>query len=240
MSTSAEDEVRDTVTRIKICGITNRDDALAAVEYGADVLGFIFVPGTPRYVGQKPELDTILKALPPFVSRVGVCIDWTQSAFLRDTPIDTIQYYEEPPAEVANSSVESGELDASHERTAYPLYAGSKRMVRAFRVRDASSLEEIERVIAINRPHALLLDAYHPTMLGGAGQTFNWELAILAKERFGLPIILAGGLTPDNVGEAVRAVRPYAVDVSSGVESQPGRKDHVRLRAFIEAVHSLQ
>jgi phosphoribosylanthranilate isomerase len=214
------------VTRIKICGITNREDALAAVAYGADALGFIFVPGTPRYMGQNPELDSILHSLPPFVSPVGVCLDWTSAALLRGTAIDTIQYYGEP----------SEPIEAPTEMNP-GRFAGGKRMLRAFRVRDEASLEEIEREIAVFRPHALHLDAYHPKMLGGAGTTFNWDLAVEAKRRFDLPIVLAGGLTPDNVGDAIHAVRPYAVDVSSGVEAEPGRKDHDRLRAFIRAVH---
>jgi len=218
-------------TRIKICGITRLDDALAAVEYGADALGFNFVPGTPRYVGRNSEIDTILRALPPFVSPVGVCIHISETALFRGTAIDTIQYYDQspPPADESEQGV---------ARPALPpeTWTGSKRMVRAFRIKDRTSLEEIERAIADFRPHALLLDAYHPDKMGGGGVTFNWDLAVEAKNRFGLPIVLAGGLTPDNVSEAVRVVRPYAVDVASGVEAEPGRKDHARLRAFIQAV----
>jgi len=113
---------------------------------------------------------------------------------------------------------------------------GSLRFVRAFRVRDASSLKEIETYCAQFMPDAIHLDTYHKEKLGGSGEAFNWELAIEAKQRFTLPIVLAGGLTPENVEEAILRVRPYAVDVSSGVESEPGRKDHAKLRAFIQAV----
>ena len=102
--------------------------------------------------------------------------------------------------------------------------------------RTKAVFDEIAACLKVFSPHAILLDTYHKDKLGGSGETFNWELAMEAKERFGLPLILAGGLTPENVGEAVRTVRPYAVDVSSGVEAEPGRKDHAKVKAFIQAV----
>jgi phosphoribosylanthranilate isomerase len=211
-----EDEVTDTVTRIKICGIINLEDALAAVKYGANALGFNFVPATPRYVGD--GVAQIPSRLPPFISAVAVCADLSAAPIpIRyGLDFDTVQYY----------------TDASGSASTY----GARRLVRACRIQDERSLEEISSTIAGFRPHALLLDAYHPDKLGGAGKTFNWDLAVEVKERFALPIILAGGLTQDNVGDAIRAVRPYAVDVSSGVEVEPGRKDHERLRAFMQAV----
>lgn len=212
-----------TRTRIKICGITNLEDAQAAVAYGADALGFIFVPNTPRYMGQNPGLTTILRSISPFVSPVGVCRDVSSAMLFRGTAIDTVQYYE---------------LGETYETVSFQHMAGSKRMVMAVRAKDGSSLDAAAIVIGQFRPHALLLDTYHKDKLGGSGETFNWELAIEAKQRFGLPIILAGGLTAENVGEAVRTVRPYAVDVSSGVEASPGRKDHAKIKAFIEAVRA--
>ncbi len=108
--------------------------------------------------------------------------------------------------------------------------------IRAFRVKDEESLDDIESYRFHEGMRAYLLDAYNQDKLGGSGETFNWELAVEAKRRFGKPIILAGGLTPENVGEAIATVQPYAVDVSSGVEAEPGRKDHARLKAFIDAV----
>ena len=216
MSTSTEDEVRDTVTRIKICGITNLDDALAAALYGADALGFILVPDTPRYIGDRAP--HILERLPPFISTVAVIADLSTA----------------PPPNLAAYDFNAVQYYA--DRTTSASTFGARRLVQAFRIQDSYSLKEIEAAVAQYRPHAILLDAYHPDTLGGAGKTFNWNLAVEAKERFGLPIILAGGLTPDNVGDAVRTVRPYAVDVSSGVEAAPGRKDHACLRAFMQAV----
>lgn len=185
------------------------------MDYGADALGFILVPGSPRFVGTMADLCSLVRTPPPFVNRVAVVqssealcllpLDVTPDLF------DTYQFYE----------VEDWRPDGT-------------RILQAFRIRDESSLDEIEA----SEPDAdaLLLDTYHKDKLGGSGETFNWELAVEVKQRFQKPIILAGGLTPENVGEAIATVRPFAVDVSSGVEAEPGRKDHTKLRAFIRAV----
>lgn len=206
----------ETRTRIKICGITNLEDARAAIDYGADALGFIFVKSSPRYVRNFPGALAIIREIPPFVTPVGVCLDGAELQSLQELSISTIQYYK-------------------HEMMDGPLLK-KMRFIRAFPVKDESSLAEIEQAMTELNPLALLLDAYHPSKLGGSGETFNWDLAVEAKARFGKPIILAGGLTPENVADAVAAVRPYAVDVSSGVEAEPGRKDHAKLKAFIDAV----
>jgi phosphoribosylanthranilate isomerase len=200
------------MTRIKICGITNLEDALAAVEYGADALGFICVPESPRFVPEE-SLASLTGSVPPLVSRIGVYADLSGFRPMWVTYFDAIQAY-------------SGGF--TPER--WP------RGIRACRVQDQASLDAVEG--SLQGAMALLLDAYHPDKLGGSGETFNWDLAVEARERFDLPIILAGGLTAENVGGAVRQVRPYAVDVSSGVESSPGRKDHDKLRAFVEAVRA--
>jgi phosphoribosylanthranilate isomerase len=203
------------MTRVKVCGITTLEDALAAVACGADALGFIFVPESPRYIGRDPASIRIVRQLPPFVSRVAVCLsadtvpeDWKMAT-------DTVQFY-----------VPGGHAGA----------ATGKRRVQAFRIRDESSLDAIAAALKTDPPHALLLDTYQKDKLGGSGQTFDWRLAQEAKARFSLPLILAGGLTPENVAEAIAAVQPYAVDVSSGVEAEPGRKDHAKLEAFVQAV----
>lgn len=204
-----------TRTRIKICGITNFVDAQAAVDIGADALGFILVPDTPRFVAEG-AWSSILAGVPPFVSSVGVVALCDAGGFNPAwRALTALQFYE-------------GGCTAAE--------AGTTRLIRAVRVKDAASLDEIERYLTAASPHALLLDTYHKDRLGGSGETFNWDLALEAKVRFRLPIILAGGLTPDNVGEAVARVRPYAVDVSSGVEAEPGRKDHAKLKEFFQAV----
>lgn len=203
-------------TRIKICGITNLDDALAAVEYGADALGFIRVEESPRFVDW---VHDIVRAVPPFVMRVGVYRDATEYMIdpFADPPtcFDACQYY----------------AWSGKRRT-----RSCARYIPAMRVQDRSSLDQVEEFLPY--ADALLLDTHHPDKLGGSGETFNWDLAVAAKDRFKLPVILAGGLTPENVGEAIRRARPYAVDVSSGVEASPGRKDHAKLKAFMEAVRA--
>ena len=209
------------MTRIKICGITNAEDAQAAVKYGADMLGFIFVPESPRFVGNDTQtVQSLLRSIPPMIWRVGV-FDRPNPDFSSLPELHAIQYYRSP------TPVLSGAFTA-HNHTQVPI--------KAFRVKDDESLKEI---IKHKGPKKLiLLDAYSPKALGGTGHTFNWDLAREVK-RLGFQIILAGGLTPDNVAEAVAAVRPFAVDVSSGVEAKPGRKDMGKLKAFIQAVRQV-
>lgn len=208
----------ETRTRIKICGITNSDDARAAIAFGADALGFIVVDESPRFV--PPEtVRQIVANVPPFVAKVAVIRDWHDCLDAPPGLYDVFQYY------TANHS----DKEDDNWNGAFP-----PRRVRAYRVKDRESFEEIERTY--REASAILLDTYHKDKLGGSGETFNWDLAVEAKARFDAPLILAGGLTPDNVEEAIARVRPFAVDVSTGVEAEPGRKDHAKLRAFIRAV----
>jgi phosphoribosylanthranilate isomerase len=201
------------VTRIKICGLMNRPDALAAADAGADALGFIAVPGSPRYVDPQTYYEiTAHLPLPPFVHCVAVV---QRLGDEEDYVPDYVQHYEDTP----EASRASG-------------LSGSR--IRAFRMRGESTLSE---VAAYTDPvGAILLDAYHETKLGGSGEAFDWSLAARAKALTDRPIILAGGLTPENVKAALDAVHPYAVDVASGVEASPGVKDHAKIKAFIRAV----
>lgn len=196
--------------RIKICGITNTQDALAAVEYGADVLGFVFYEKSPRSI--TPEVAKgIVSQLPPFITTVGVFVDERPSEIERIVSyagLNVIQLHGSEPPE---------ECDFS------------RKAIKAIRVRDLGDLESLNRYKWIS---AFLLDAYSPNILGGTGETFNWDIAIEAK-KFGR-IILAGGLTPENVESAIRYVQPYGVDVATGVEREKGIKDHKKLRLFIE------
>ena len=195
--------------RVKICGITRYEDAKAAVEYGADALGFVFYEGSPRHVFPETVKD-IISNLPPFVTTVGVFVNAPTTEIkeiVEFTGIDVVQLHgEEPPEEC--------------------LFW--KRVIKAIKVRDMSDLDELQQY----RVSAYLLDTYSPDMPGGTGQVFNWEIALHAK-RFG-HVILAGGLTPENVSDAIKTVKPYAVDVSSGVESEKGIKDHEKLKLFIK------
>lgn len=204
--------------RVKICGITHPDDLAAAVAAGADAVGLNFHPPSPRSV--TPEVARgLLARLPPFVEAVGVFVQ---------QPLAGLRELLETLGRLSTVQVHGG----PHEVVAaYPY-----RFVPAFQVRGLSDLDTISRYLDACRqadalPSALLIDGHAPGLVGGTGQTAPWDL--LADFRPGVPVILAGGLTPDNVAEAVRRVRPYAVDVASGVESSPGRKDAERVRRFV-------
>ena len=203
-------------TRIKICGITNLADALAAVEAGADALGFNFYEQSPRHISLKTAAE-ISKQLPPFVMRVGVFVNPPEEFVMRaigECGLTLLQFHGDEPPE-------------------FCMQFGLMSM-KAFRIRDAESLKELPEF----QTDAYLLDACSPDARGGTGENFNWDLAIEAQ-KFGKPIFLAGGLTPENVAEAVRQVQPFGVDVSSGVENSPGKKDHAKVRAFIQAVRAV-
>ena len=206
---------------VKICGITDIEDARVAWEAGADALGLVLYRASQRYVSPETARG-IVSSLPPFVTVVGLFVDEPLEAVKNITGFvgfDVIQLHGNEPPE-------------------YCLSLG-RRVIKAFRVKetDENSAEGPETVL--NRlpdysVSAYLLDTYHPGLPGGTGTTFNWDLAIkagLAGEN--RRIILAGGLTPDNVAAAVKTVRPYGVDVSSGVEEQPGKKDRFKVREFI-------
>ena len=202
-------------TRVKICGITNLADAQAAVEAGADAIGFIFHEKSPRRVPLKTAAE-IARQLPPFVMRVGVFVNAPEDFVLRaigEAGLTLLQFHGDEPPEFC---------------TQFGLMS-----MKAFRVRDAESLKAIPNY----QTDAYLLDAFSSTTLGGTGEKFNWELAV-AAQKLGKPIFLAGGLTPENVAEAIKKVQPFGVDVSSGVEISPGKKDHVKVKAFIQAVRS--
>jgi phosphoribosylanthranilate isomerase len=197
--------------RVKICGITNREDALAAVEAGAHALGFVFAP-SPRQVSPERAAE-ILAALPPFVQTVGVFVAGDVQAILDRCPLDAVQFHgEEPPEALARVT--------------------GVRRIKAFRVAEGPDLEPLATYQEV--VDAFLLDARVPGLAGGTGQTFPWHLAQEAR-RYGRPIILAGGLTPDNVAAAIAIGNPDAVDVSSRVETAPGRKDPNLVRRFVAA-----
>ncbi len=202
------------MTRVKICGITNLEDARLAVEYGADALGFVFYEGSPRHVFPETVRE-IISHLPPFVTTVGVFVNASPQE-IREVMdlagLDVVQLHGDEPQE---------------ECSLFP------RVIKAFRVRELSDIERLKGYSV----SAYLLDAYDPEVPGGTGQTFNWDIAVEAK-KYG-PIILAGGLTPENVADAVSRVRPYAVDVSSGVEAQKGKKDPEKMRLFIERMKKI-
>jgi phosphoribosylanthranilate isomerase len=200
-------------TRVKICGITRLEDAAAAVRAGADAIGLVFDPQSPRFVALEPAA-AIARAVGPFVTVVGLFVN-AEPARIRET--------------------------LSHVRIALLQFHGSETpeqcrlynspYIRAVRMQEGVDLHAQARAYA--DAAGLLLDTHEPSVAGGSGRTFDWKRVPrdLAK-----PIVLAGGLTPGNVGEAIRAARPYAVDVSSGVEKAKGIKDADKIAAFIRAV----
>jgi phosphoribosylanthranilate isomerase len=203
--------------KVKICGITNAPDALAAVEAGADALGFMFYEPSSRNVSVRQATE-IIRELSPFIIKVGVFVDAPEDLVMRaisDCGLNMLQFH-------------------GNETPEYCTQFGLMSM-KAFRVRDAGSLNSLQQYPT----EAWLLDAFAADKLGGTGEKFNWELAIEAK-KLGRPVFLAGGLTPANVADAVRMVQPYAVDVSSGVEAAPGKKDHVKIREFIQAAKGVE
>jgi phosphoribosylanthranilate isomerase len=203
-------------TRVKICGVTNVADAQAAAEAGADMIGLNFYEKSPRYVSLKAAA-AISKQLPPFVMRVGVFVNPEEALVTRaigECNLSLLQFHGDETSEFC---------------TQFSLMS-----IKALRVRDAESL----KALANFQTDAFLLDAHSKSGLGGTGEQFNWDQAVEAQ-KFGKPIFLAGGLTPENVAEAVRKVRPFAVDVSSGVEISPGKKNHAKMKAFIAAAKSV-
>jgi phosphoribosylanthranilate isomerase len=197
--------------KIKICGITRGEDAEAAVEAGADALGFMFFEGSSRYVSPE-KARSIIRGLPPFVAKVGVFVNAPRAVIERtilETGIDTLQFHgEEMPEDCRGFGVKT---------------------IKAFRVQGKDMLALMPRFDV----DAWLLDSFVKGERGGTGVTFNWDLAVHARN-LGTPVILAGGLTPENIDRAVQQVQPFGVDVSSGVESAPGKKDARMISAFIE------
>ncbi len=198
--------------KVKICGITNSADAVAAAEAGADAIGLMFYEKSPRNISIQTAKE-VVSQLPQHIIKVGVFVNPSEELVTRvisDCGVGLLQFHGDETPEFC---------------TQFGLMS-----MKAFRIRDGESL----RALPMYLTDAWLLDAHVENKLGGTGEKFNWDLAIEAQ-KLGRPIFLAGGLTSENVAEAIRKVKPFAVDVSSGVESSPGKKDHAKVRAFVEA-----
>ena len=202
-------------TRIKICGITSLEDAESAISAGADAIGFVFYEKSPRYITLNTA-EHIVKNCPPFINFVGLFVDADESYvknILERVAISTLQFHGQEPEQVCTSF--------------------NKSYIKAIRM-----TEDIDLVEECQRYHSaagLLLDTYVKDVPGGTGMAFNWDLIPNALEK---PIILAGGLDETNVKEAIHRVRPYAVDVSGGVEKEKGIKDPVKIKNFISEAMS--
>ncbi|MFH2133554.1 MAG: phosphoribosylanthranilate isomerase [Pseudomonadota bacterium] len=204
------------MTRIKICGITREQDLQAAVVAGADALGFVFYAKSPRNI-DLPQAVQLLAALPPFVTSVGLFVDpaaETVREVLAQVPLDVLQFHGDETPEFCRQF--------------------GRPYLKAIRVKPGVDLVECAARYA--DAQALLLDAYVEGVQGGTGESFDWALI---PQDLSLPVILSGGLHPGNVAGAVRAVRPYAVDVSSGVEASKGIKDAAKIAAFIKEVKNV-
>ncbi|ROH88561.1 phosphoribosylanthranilate isomerase [Pseudomethylobacillus aquaticus] len=200
-------------TRVKICGITRVEDALAAVAAGADAIGLVFYAPSPRCVSVERAAE-IAAAIPAFVSVVGLFVDASRDQVeqvLQAVPLDLLQFHGEEPPDYCRQF--------------------ARPYIKAVAVREGTNL--LQYAADYHDARGLLLDTYHAAMPGGTGQVFDWGLipADLAR-----PVILAGGLQADNVAQAIAQVRPYAVDVSGGVEQSKGIKDAARMAAFMRGV----
>ncbi len=200
------------MTKVKICGIKTLSDAKFAVDYGADAIGFVFAESIRNV--SKEKARTIVRKLPPFVTTVGLFVNDTAEnieAICRFCGLDTIQLH-------------------GNERPGLLNKLKAFKTIKAFRIQNEKDIIPIRKY----KPDAILLDGYSENKMGGTGTSFDWK--IVKRLRTSIPIIVAGGLTHLNVSQAIRIVNPYAVDVSSGVESKPGKKDRKLIKKFIDAV----
>jgi len=203
------------MVRVKICGITNERDALAAVKYGAWALGFVFYAKSPRYV-TPAKAKAIIQRLPPFVTAVGVFVNEQLSVVKRIAEfcgLNALQFH-------------------GDETPAYCQKFKGYKTIKAFRIKDKFDPRNISRY----KVDAYLLDAFHEKLFGGSGQTFNWDF-IEDHKKLNKPVILSGGLSPRNVAQSISKVKPYAIDVSSGVEQSPGKKSDKFIREFFYECH---
>jgi len=205
------------VVKVKICGITNYEDAYAACSYGADAIGFVFAK-SPRQISPTTA-KSIIEELPPYVVTVGVFVNEREKQvrkIARDCNLACLQFH-------------------GDERPEYcRRFKGEKKVIKAIRVRNARTLSALDKYDV----DAFLLDTFIKGRRGGTGVKFDWDLAIEAKE-YGKPLILAGGINLENIEEAIQKVTPYAIDLSSAAEYAPGKKDHNLMQALIEKVHNL-
>ena len=200
------------MTKVKICGIKNLQDAIFAADYGADAIGFVFAKSIRKV--SKEKARAIVRKLPPFITTVGLFVNETAEdieAACRFCGLDAIQLHGNEPPNILNKLKDF-------------------KTIKAFRIQNKKDINPIKKY----KPNAILLDGYSENYMGGTGTSFDWK--IVKKIKTSIPIIVAGGLTHLNVSQAIKIVNPYGVDVSSGVESEPGKKDKRLVKKFIDAV----
>jgi phosphoribosylanthranilate isomerase len=218
------------LVKVKICGVTNLEDARKACDYGADLLGFIFVEGTPRAVGSGTVRDIVTGLSGDHKDKIGKV-----GLFRNERPgeiagivsscgLDHVQLHgDETPEECGSLKTV---LEQEHHRQV--------KIIKVFKVKGKILPQGRYGLSDYEAADYFVFDTFHPKVPGGTGTRFDWEVLIKVKDSIEKPFFIAGGLTPENVSDAVRAVRPYGVDVSSGVESSPGKKDEKLLKEFIE------
>ena len=207
------------MVKIKICGITNMEDGVWVANIGADYLGLIFAKESKRKVNLE-KAQEIAKAIPPYIKKVGLFVNEDPKIvdkILAECQLDLVQFHGQESPDYCSQ------------------FKGKTEIIKAFRIKDEESINQI----SLYDVDFYLLDTFVEGKYGGTGQAFNWDLAIQAKQ-FGRPIFLSGGLNPDNVVEAIKKVEPYAVDVSSGVESSPRRKNIELMREFITKIRKVR
>lgn len=202
------------MTKIKICGITNKEDAIHAAGLGVDMLGFVFYKKSKRYVEPKVVRD-IINELPPLISRVGVFVDESKERvreIAEDSDIDTLQFHGDEAPDYCLS------------------FKDDYKVIKAFRIEDRKDLKDINNYDV----DFYLLDTKVSDSKGGTGKIFNWR--VMEEFEFLKPVILSGGLGPKNISRAIKDIMPYGVDVSTGVEESPGKKDFELMKKFVENV----
>ena len=205
------------MTKVKICGITNYEDVQKAAYYGAWAVGFVFHKKSPRYISPS-KARKLVDSLPPFITPVGVFVDQKERAIkeiCKVTHINTVQFH-------------------GNEDTIFCKRFQDYKIIKAFRVDVMFDPNKVNKY----KVDAYLFDAYQENVPGGTGKTFNWDL--IKDQKFIRPVMLSGGLNPDNVGKAIDDVNPYALDISSGLEKSPGVKDPKLIRAFFDSIKSKQ
>ncbi len=207
------------MVKIKICGITNMEDGVWVANLGADYLGLIFAKESKRKVNLQ-NAQEITKAMPPYIKKVGLFVNEDPKIvdkILAECQLDLVQFHGQESPDYCSQ------------------FKGKAEIIKVFRIKDEESINQI----SLYDVDFYLLDTFVEGKYGGTGQAFNWDLAVQAKQ-FGRPIFLSGGLNPDNVVEAIKKVEPYAVDVSSGVESSPRRKNVEVMREFITKIRKVR
>ena len=205
------------MAKIKICGITNMKDALSAVDLSVDAVGFVFYPKSPRYISPD-RAEQICRLVPPFTLCIGVFVNERKDRVLQiaqQCQLDGLQFH-------------------GNEAPEYCSYFPTHMVIKSFSLKGKKDLRSIRHY----NVQAILVDAFDPIRIGGTGKKSNWELAKEAKN-FG-PLILAGGLNEANIQDAIRAVNPYAVDASSGLEISPGVKNHDKMKAFVRKIREIE